>query len=72
MSSIDQINVIVWNAQNIRNKEIETVSLLSDSKIDICIINETWLKEFSKLSHPLYVIHRAIESIPLEVVLLYL
>jgi hypothetical protein len=34
------------NARSVRNKTAEIVEHIVDSNIDICIITETWLKEY--------------------------
>ena len=53
-----QLKVIIWNANSIRHKAIETFNFLKLHHISICLITETWLTNLDTLYSPDYKIYR--------------
>lgn len=54
----ETLSIILWNAQSIRNKNIELSYFLNKNKIDVILISETWLKQNHNFSIPHYSIYR--------------
>ncbi|XP_013183181.2 probable RNA-directed DNA polymerase from transposon BS [Amyelois transitella] len=53
------INILQWNCQSVRPKRIELEALLSQEKIHIAILSETWLEPYSPFDITGYHIFRA-------------
>lgn len=55
---MSEINIMIWNAQSIHNKEIELTDVLLDENIDIALITETWLRTTDRLKINTFNIYR--------------
>lgn len=58
MSSSESIQILMWNAQCIRNKSLEFFNYILDKSIDIVCLNETWLNINDKFGHTNYKCYR--------------
>lgn len=50
------ISIAQFNIQSVNNKKPLLINFLNENDIDICFLNETWLKERSNFSVPGYFI----------------
>ena len=57
-SKFENLTVISWNAQSIRNKCIEFFDFMISNSIDIACLSETWLTVRDKIYHPEYIVYR--------------
>ena len=48
MTNSSDLKVLHLNVRSILSKQSDFVKLLSDNKVDVCTINETWLKKDNK------------------------
>lgn len=60
MSYNQQVRIIHWNSQGISNtsKMVQLEELLERKRIDICLLNETFLKDHHKFQMTNYKVHR--------------
>lgn len=58
MDNHNKISILIWNAQSIRNKCLETSNFLNSNNITICLVTETWLKHSDSFSLNNYTIYR--------------
>lgn len=49
MEEVNNLKICFWNARHLKNKLIETYNFLEKQKIDILMVNETWLKPSDKI-----------------------
>lgn len=54
----NNLKILYWNAQSIREKSVETFDYLCTNNIDIALFQETWLKPNHSLYHHKYKIYR--------------
>lgn len=58
MTTRKTISIMIWNAQSIRNKLLETSDFLNKDQIHLCLLSETWLRPHDSLSMHNYTIYR--------------
>lgn len=58
MASNRELKIMTWNARSIRAKQSELRDSLSEHRIDIALIQETWLKPTQRLSIQGYSVYR--------------